>query len=481
MLVAVSITLLLAAIAIFLLQLVTYSRVRDQMPAGLTIAGVPVGGLTRGEALQQVAGAYANYVELRYGEKGIVGLDPASVSFRLDTDSMLAVADTYRTESSFWNGFWGNLWNQPGKPAAVPLKAEYSEAQLRAVLAEIASVYNEEPATPSADPGSLGFTRGSPGRVLDVDASTPLVDQALRSPHNRRVALVVSEGQSSRPGFDQLERLIKDVIAGRGFDGLASLYVVDLKTGRELIFNTMNGQALPTDPNVAFASMSIMKIPIMIDTFRYWDIEPYPETTKLLTETIELSGNYTANLLLKDIGNGDVDVGWRTLTDDLRSLGLQSTFMVGYYDDLRDPFPPRTPANSRADINTHPDPYMQTTATEMGSLLVAIYQCSKTGGGMFQAAWPGKVTQAECKTMLDYLTKNHIGVLIEGGVPEGTPVAHKHGWIGDTNGDCGIVFSPNGNDYLLCMYLWHQDYLYWDVSSPLMAEISKAVYNYFNP
>ena len=485
-LVAGSITLILLAVAIFLLELVAYSRQRERMPAGLSIAGVPVGGLTRGAALQQVVGAYAAPIEVHYGAGGVIGLDPASISFRLDTDSMLAVAETYRTEASFWTGFWAFLWNQPGETAAVPLKAEYSESQLRGLLAEIAVVYDEPPSPPVVDSGALGFSASSAGRALDIEASLPLIDQALRSPTHRRAALVLNQGSTARPTFDQLQQLITSLIAAREFDGLASLVVVDLQTGEELGLNTFNGERLPTDPNIAFSGMSIMKVPIVVTTFRAWDAPPDLQTTRRITETIELSGNDAANSLLSELGDGDPDAGLQRLTDDLRALGLTSTFMVGTYHDLRAPAPPRTPANSRADISARPDGYMQTTATEMGALWVNLYQCAQTidlslnRGGAFQTVWPGQLTAVECRTMLDYFTQNKIGVLIEAGVPEGTRVAHKHGWIGDTNGDCGIVFSP-GADYVLCMFLWRPDYLAWDVSSPLMAEMSRAVYSYFNP
>ncbi len=479
-LVAVSIVFILAAVAIFLLQLVAYSQHREQMPAGLSIAGVPVGGLTRSEALQQVAAAYATRIDLHYGAGGIIGLDPATISFRLDTDSMLAIADTYRTDASFWSGFWEFLWNQPGQPAEVPLKAEYSETQLRQVLAEIATVYDQEPSAPVADAATGAFVAASPGRTLDIEASLPLIDRGLRQPENRRVALVIEEGGTARPTLPQLEELIKHLIVTHEFDGLVSLYMADLQTGEELIFNVWNGQELPADPNVSFSGMSILKIPIMVGMYRALQTAPDPETNQKLIETMELSGNESANALLEELGSGDMDTGWRQVNTDMQDLGLASTFMAGYYDDQRSPNPLITPGNSRTDINTRPDPYLQTTATDMGALLVDIYQCAKTGGGAFQAAWPGRITASECQTMLDYLGRNKTGVLIEGGVPEGTQVAHKHGWIGDTNGDAGIVFTAGG-DYVLSMFLWREDYLAWDVSSPLYAEISRAVYNYYNP
>ena len=107
-----------------------------------------------------------------------------------------------------------------------------------------------------------------------------------------------------------------------------------------------------------------------------------------------------------------------------------------------------------------------------------IYQCAK-GGGTLIAAYPDEITPEECQAMLDIMSQNRIGALIEAGVPEGTRVAHKHGWVGDTHGDAGIVFSPGG-DYVLCVYLYHKDWLEWDVSSPLIARVSEATYNYFN-
>ena len=75
---------------------------------------------------------------------------------------------------------------------------------------------------------------------------------------------------------------------------------------------------------------------------------------------------------------------------------------------------------------------------------------------------------------------NEEGNLIRFGVPDGVPVSHKHGWIPDTHGDAGVVFTPGG-DYVIVEYLhlpgqWLQS----DISFPILREISRAVYNYFN-
>lgn len=101
------------------------------------------------------------------------------------------------------------------------------------------------------------------------------------------------------------------------------------------------------------------------------------------------------------------------------------------------------------------------------------------------AAFPGEVTQEECQTMIDYLSRNQIAVLLEAGAPDGTKIAHKHGWVSDifavirTIGDAGIVYTPGGN-YVLVIFVYHPEQLIWDQASVLVADLAQAVYNYYN-
>ncbi|HEX8991164.1 MAG TPA: serine hydrolase, partial [Anaerolineales bacterium] len=120
-----------------------------------------------------------------------------------------------------------------------------------------------------------------------------------------------------------------------------------------------------------------------------------------------------------------------------------------------------------------------------GMLLEDIYQCSETGGGALVAAFPGKINQDVCKQIIGYLAADKIGVLIEAGVPEGTQVAHKHGWVPDTDGvvrnfsDAGIVYTPGGN-FVLAIYTHHPAQIVFDTANHLFANITQAVYNYYN-
>jgi hypothetical protein len=138
------------------------------------------------------------------------------------------------------------------------------------------------------------------------------------------------------------------------------------------------------------------------------------------------------------------------------------------------------------DVNTNPDIYNQTTPADMGMLLEDLYLCAENGGGSLIAAFGGHITQSACQQMVQYLQADQLGALIQGGVPEGTVVAHKHGWVSDINtgvlnhiSDAGVVYTPGGN-YVLTIYVYHPVQALWDLVAPMDAELSRALYNYFN-
>ena len=119
-------------------------------------------------------------------------------------------------------------------------------------------------------------------------------------------------------------------------------------------------------------------------------------------------------------------------------------------------------------------------------LLTDLYECAEFDGGALLAVFPDQITQNECRLMIDTLTRNKTPFLIEAGIPDGTRLAHKHGWVSNiatgaitTIGDAGIVYTPSG-DYVLVIYFSHPTQLVWDPMSKLMGDLSEAIYNYFN-
>lgn len=479
----ISLILVLAAVIVTVLQLVRFSRVRSYLPAGLNIAGVPVGGLDRAEAAQRMVEVYSTPVELYY-DGALIHLAPSVIDFRLNTDSMLAVADLERTQKQFWQDYWDYLWGRTSFPSQIPLSANFSEPRLRLFLAEIAERYDTPAEAPQPIPGSVNFQPGKPGKALDMERSVPLIEAALNSLDYRVIELPLQRTDPSRPLFQNLEVLLRQTLTVSGFDGLAGIYLLDLQNAQEMHFAIQTGQEVDVkSEDIAFTASSIIKIPIMVSAFRRMGDNTDSETLKLLSDMIDKSGNEAADWLMDRVI--DPQRGPLLVTEDMVALGLKNTFLAGYFS-LGSPLLARieTGANSRTDVFTDPDTYSQTTISDIGMLLEDIYQCAQRGGGALMAVFPGEITQSECQAMNTYLINNRLPVLLTAGLPEATQIAHKHGWVTlngviNTIGDAAIIYTPGGN-YIMVVFLYHPTQLVWDPSSALVAELARAAYNYYN-
>jgi beta-lactamase class A len=477
-----SITLIFAAVLIAVYQLVSYSRQRANFPNGTVIAGVSVGGLDQTQAADRLNQAYSVPIELHYGSSTIQ-VRPSTLDFNLDLAAMIAAADMQRTSQPFWTSFWDFLWSRTVSPIEVPLRSQVSEARIRTYLQnEIIPRYDSPPQPSMPIPGTPYFEPGTPGTVLDVERGVELIGEALQSPTDRVVNLTVNRSGSARPALANLRIMLEQIIDVAGFDGLTEIYIQNLGTGEELHFAYELGEEV--EPDIAFTAASSIKIPVMVSIFRQLD-EPAPQTvTDLLRQMIERSDNIATDAVMQTVL--DQNLGPLMVTADMQELGLENTFLAGYFY-VGAPLLQRftTDANSRTDYSTNPDVYNQTTPVELAMILEDIYQCAQTGGGTFALLWPGEVTQAECQLMLSYLRDNRIGVLLQAGLPDGTPFAHKHGWITEGDGlmhvmtDGGIVFS-SGADYVIVAMMYQPTQLIFEPANQLFADLSTAVYNYFN-
>lgn len=465
-------TIILVAVAAGYLayQGFLYYRSRGEMPPGMTVAGLDVSGLNLEEVEEALSDRYLSPVFVS-NEIERVELNPADVGFVLDMESMLQEAEEKSRPEQVWQGFAEFVVGRSLSPAAIELKATHDRAALLRQMDMLAS-FMDRPATgPRLVEETATYEMGKGGFVTDVDASLPLVEAALYDPVDREASLVVIEQEPKIFDMAMLKETLERET--QGFDGVGSFFVLDLETGEELGINE----------DIALSGLSVVKIPILLETFRALDFEPTVDQAKLIAETAEHSGNYSANLLLDIVaGMDNAYLGVDILTESMQRLGLQNTFIVTPYEE-----PNRagketmsTPANLRSDIFTNPDPTMQTTAEDMGTLLAMIYYCSK-GGGTLLALYPEELTPSECQAVIDSLAENREGNLIRFGVPPDTIVSHKHGWAGNTHGDAGIVYSPGG-DYVIVEYLTqpHTDWLVHDFSFPVLRNVSRAVYNYFN-
>ncbi len=480
----ISSVLLIGTVILVIIQLIVYSRDRANFPAGLVIADVPVGGTSRQEAAERLLEVYNLPVELHYGDS-IIHMDPARVEFDLNLESMIAAADLQRTGSSFWGGFWDYLWGNTSSPQEVPLDAEYSEARLRSYLqADIAARYDKPPAPAQPVAGTTQFTLGEPGTTINIDDAVAEIETALFSSTDRSVQLTIEEAATARPNLQNLQVQLQQIIDVAAYDGIADIYFQDLVSGQELHFVYQLGSNPPTEPDVAFTAASVIKIPILISAYQQLNEQPGENVQELLNEMIVESLNEATDAVMRSVI--DPDRAPLLVTEDMQRLGLENTFLAGYFQ----PGSPlladyQAPARQREDISTDPDPYNQTTPVDIGMLLADLYQCAKTGGGALVAVFGEQITQPECQDMINLLSQNRIGVLLEAGIPEGTRIAHKHGWVTDfstqvinTMGDAGIVFTTSG-DYVVAIFLYQPVQLIFDPVSELFAKLSEAIYNYY--
>jgi beta-lactamase class A len=479
----ISLALIVVAVLLVIFQLIVFSRLRSTFATGTKIGGVDVTGLTQDEAADRLTRAYSVPIEMRYGED-IIQIKPAALGFSLDLAAMMAAADQARVSTPFWPAFFDYLFSRLPEAQNIPLRSKIDLNVLRSFLqSEIAARYDKEAEAFVPVAGSVNFQTGTPGRELDIDRSIELISVALKSPTPRIVNLSTTQTGSSRPSLTTLRVLLQQIVDSRGFTGEVEIFLIDLQTGNEMQVAYRNGEQLV--PDIAFSADSTMKIPILVETYRRV-VEPVDSSIAVLMEDmIILSDNTAPDKLMSTLMSPTL--GPLEVTKSMKALGLKNTFLAGMFYNgapLLRSF--TTPANSRTDIFTDPDPYNQTTPVEIGLLLNDIFECAQNGGGSFAVVFPGEISQNECKTMITLLTQNRIGILIEAGVPEGTKVAHKHGWAVDpvdglmhTVADAALVYTPGGN-YILTIFVHNDAQIVWDNANRLFADLSSAVYNYFN-
>jgi beta-lactamase class A len=102
-----------------------------------------------------------------------------------------------------------------------------------------------------------------------------------------------------------------------------------------------------------------------------------------------------------------------------------------------------------------------TTARDLAVLLEAI----ETG----RAA-----SRASCDAMRDILARQEFNEEIPAGLPPGTKVAHKTGWISGVLHDAAVVYPPNRKPYVLVVLT--RDIPDEKVARALIADVSRLVW-----
>src|SRR3989441_4760141 len=242
-----------------------------------------------------------------------------------------------------------------------------------------------------------------------------------------------------------------------------------------------SGDSLTVGSGLRFHAASTMKLPVMIQLFRdrdagllslddsipvtntfrsIVDSSPYQlDTTDdsdsslykrigrraSIRELIELMETVSSNLAT-DLLIAKVDAKRANAT--AHGLGADSILVLRGVEDGK---------AYRAGLNN------TTTARDLGVLLAAIADA--------RAASP-----ASCKEMLAILGRQHFKEGIPAGLPPGTPVYHKTGWIGQVvYHDAALVEPPHGGRYVLVVLTGgiQKD----EDSHALVRDLSKLVFD----
>lgn len=489
-LILLSALMIIAAVALFVYELISFTHLENRLPAGVTVAGVPVGNLTEDDASLKVEEKFTSPVTLYY-DNSPINLIPDEIGFTVNTDVMLASA---RAADEATGGFWIRFFNYMiGRDEVVlqdiPLVADYQRNALKSRLEEIAKIYDRAGTSFDYDVNSLVISSTGPSYKMDIDAAMDAVDHALRQADQRAVDLPVVGAESQGASLFLLKDLILAYLDSQGFiyDGqssVASIFILDLNTGEEI-----NIQG-----DVAYSAASTSKIGIMLDLYRKLNREPNRDEAFLMANSMLCSNNSSSNRIMQTyLGNGNIFSGIADVTNNLQKIGAKNTFLVAPYIDgsanqqLGQIQAPATHPNPN--FNTYPDPFNQTTAEDMGTVMSLIYDCAEYGSGLMAIYPDGEYTPHECQQMLELMSANDLNRLLQAGIPPGVRIAHKNGWVpgalagarGATAGEAGLVFSPNGRNYVISVYLWEDGDTTGFDRWPIIEEISRAAWNYFNP
>lgn len=473
---------LLAALALFVSELLAHSQRGDRLPANVRVAGLDVSGLSEEQATARLQQHYLAPLTLFYHDAPIL-LSPQALGFRMDSEAMLAEINQFASSGArFWEGFVDRLFNQENSaPISIPLQAQFQGNLLRQALGDIAARYDVAPGAAIHDLLSLQTYPGSSGYELDREAALPLLEAALLHPLQRSLELPVRANAAPAGNLDSLRQLLIDFLDGQGFiyDGestIASIFIMDLISGEELHLLS----------DVAVTAASTSKLAVLLNYFRALYQPPDDDEAFLMANSLLCSNNSSTNLLLQSAGGGDVFRALAATNETSARLGARNSFISALFDlGTGESYGsiPAPPTEPNPQFRADPDPFNQTTTEDLGTLFASLYDCAHWNSGALLAYPNGEFTPNECRQMLELMSANDLQRLLQAGIPPGVRITHKNGWDASvTHGDAGIVYSPNGHHYVIAVFLWEDsEFFSYQIAWPLIEEISRAAWNHFNP
>jgi beta-lactamase class A len=219
----------------------------------------------------------------------------------------------------------------------------------------------------------------------------------------------------------ELERI------GRSFDGWAAFWVHDLRTGRTAGWNS----------DARFPAASTVKLAVLDAALRRFG-GPRGPVAYDLRQLGAWSSNLAANRLWELVG---ADATNRSLA----RLGMRSSTYTGEYRAGTAFDAPKPPPHSHTRV---------TTARDLGRALYFFQRHYPIALRYLLNAWPGFS-------------------LVRTGLPAGTAVAEKDGWISDMRGSAAIAYLPSGPK--IVVVLAYKPEIDEDAAEALGAQVSRLI------
>lgn len=467
-----------------ILILVNFQKSKLQhcvFPSGSTLANVDVGGLDQQQSIIKMKSVYETPIQIQ-AEDTSFSLTNEQMGVVINYEEMVSALDCGFDDP--FSTFWSYIWNDTKK---FPINTELvytlnDETLFSTVDEQIVPFVQVESTSSQPISGSTRFEPGKPGINFNSDDLINRIKSEIKQINKNVVQIQLTQTAAPGPSIDQITEQVRAIILDSGFSDVVEIYAERMSDHQKI--QILNWYGNEKEPGVAFTAASTMKIPIMLST--YWRNElPLSEMMQdWIDYMVVFSENDPADRLMEQI---DPVRGPLLVTSDLQSLGLENSFIAGYFylgAPLLNFY--ETPANQRSDAFIGPDIYNQTTPGDIGHLLSMIHECSTEPSAQLINQSQGKITQEECNLIIETLAANKMGALMEAGLPEGITIAHKHGWSQEKDGlvhsfsDAGIVFGPE-EDFVLAIFTYSPNQLLFDVANLFIARISQTIYNGFNP
>lgn len=290
-------------------------------------------------------------------------------------------------------------------------------------------------------------------------------------PSIRRVLVLITVASAVATGSAQTQvgharAEVERLIAASGAEVGVAWRPLDAKPGEEILIN----------PDLRFHAASTMKVPVMIELFRQVDAGQ-----RKLDDTVVVTNQFTSiqdgspyTLSASEDSDGEIykamgkPLSYRTLAEAaiVVSSNLATNILIEHLGAK----------NVQATVDRMNASGMQVLrgVEDQKAFDAGKNNTTDTRGllTLFEAIGKGTaVSPAASREMVEILKRQKFNEGIPAGLPPGTPVAHKTGWITRIRHDAGIVYGPRPY-VLVVLTRGIQDPKVADV---LIAEIARVV------